>query len=103
MKEFVHDTILIGKEAHIFLMNEERKQRGCKPLSAEAHDRMWNRIPKYKETDMRQVDCETYGGGDGTYSGKWWSWSVDEIKTMLQTAGYKWYECEPIHGVKVIL
>lgn len=96
MKEHTSATILIGRDAHEYLEAICREQRGCKPLSAEQKDRQWDRILKFKDTGMRQVYDDTYGGGDGTYWGKWWSWSVETIKTMLDEANLPYEESEPI-------
>ncbi len=96
MREHTSQTILINREAHEYLAELQRVQRGGKPLTPEAKDRQWNRIRKYKDTDMRQVDDNTYGGGDGTYNGRWWSWSVDTIKKMLDEAGLDYEAAEDV-------
>lgn len=90
MRTHTTEVILIGREAHDFLQNEMRKQRGLPPMTPEQEDRVWGRIYKRKNTDMREVDDITYGGGDGRYYGRWWSWSVETIKEMLTKAGYSY-------------
>lgn len=101
MKEHISDTILIGKQAHIYLSVIMSSQRGCKPLSNEKYDLQWSRITKYKDTDKRLVDDYTYGGGDGTYNGRWWGWSVDTVKSMLVKAGYDYDDCDSIKFINV--
>lgn len=101
MKELITDTILITKEAHIFLDRIQRQQRGCRPLTEEQENRIWERMPKYvrKDAELRRVNDFTYGGGDGTYYGKWWDWPVEDIKKMLAAAGFTWEDAEPIHYI----
>ncbi len=96
MKEIIDNTILIGKDAHLYLARIQRKQRGCKPLTKEQEEEIWEKIPKYKNTQLRQVDSNCYGGGDGTYHGCWWSWSTEDLKRMLTEAGFPWNEAEPV-------
>lgn len=96
MKEHTSDTILIGRDAHEYLNRIQREQRGCKPLTQEQKDRQWTRICKVGDTDMRQVCDETYGGGDGTYNGRWWSWSVATVRKMLDEADFEYVIGEPV-------
>lgn len=98
----VSKTIFIGKEAHLFLSREQRKQRGCKPLPDEVEEKAWNRMYKNKN-GMKMVDDNSYGGGDGTYRGKWWGWNVDTIKAMLNEANLPYIEGEPIEYFEVYL
>lgn len=93
------DTIYISKEAYLYLLRISRKQRGCKPLDEIAEERIWNKI--HKVGDKFRLDDQSLGGGDGTYKGKWWSWSVDTVKTMLTEAGFEYEEGEPIEYILV--
>ena len=86
-------TIWVGKESYMYLNRISREQRGCKQLSQEVENKMWNRqltkakIGKAdKEKNLVRLDNDSMGGGDGTYSGKWWSWSISTIKEMLDEA-----------------
>ena len=87
-------TIGVNKEAYLHLDRISRVQRGCKPLNKELEDRMWNRC--CKKNGLKIIDDFTIGGGDGNYYGKWTSWSVDTIKSMLKDAGYSWKEEDDI-------
>ena len=96
MKEYTRKTIWISKEAYFYLNRIERQQRGCKQLSAESEERVWNRIPDFrKRCDLVLVDDDSFGGGDGTYYGRWWSWDVETLKKMLDDAGYTYEDGEP--------
>lgn len=90
------ETILIGREAHEYLADKQRKEHGYKELSQEAKDKMWRRITMYNRShpDKRIVTDDSYGGGDGTKNGKWWSWSLADIKKMLDEAGYSYEQGE---------
>ena len=79
-------SILVGKDAYFFLNREERKQRGCKPLTEQQEDRIWNRVSKDGAKTM--LDKDSLGGGDGTYYGRWWSWSLETLKAMLDEGGF---------------
>ena len=83
--------IAINKEAYLYLNRIQRKQRGCKPLVKEWEDMLWARLKK-DGNDLVEVDDLSFGGGDGSYYGKWWSWSVDTIMTMLYEGGFTWEE-----------
>ena len=88
----VSKTIWIGKKAYFYLDAEERKQRGCKPLTKEQTNSHWKRIknsPRFKNGQYR-VENGSFGGGDGTYNGRWWEWSVDTVCTMLDEGGFKY-------------
>ena len=100
MREHTSQTILIGREAHEYLNEIMREQRGCKPLNQEQKDKLWSRIRK-SMTDKRQVDDDSYGGGDGTYWGEWWGWSVDTIKSMLDEAGFEYEKGEPVTWINL--
>ena len=86
------NTILVDKDTYFFLNDESRRQRGCSPLDEKQKDKMWKRMYKYKEKKL--IDNDTLGGGDGTYNGHWWSWSLETIKDMLNEAGLE-YENGP--------
>lgn len=76
----------------MFLRREQRKQRGCKPLTEKQEEGVWSRLIKINGK-ARLTDI-SLGGGNGTYEGKWWSWSVDDLKAMLDKAGFT-YEDGP--------
>lgn len=42
------------------------------------------------------LDDQSMGGGDGTYYGKWNSWSCADLKNILRDAGLSWEELEPV-------
>jgi hypothetical protein len=83
----IKKTILVDKEAYLYLNEISRKERGCSPLTETQKDRIWSRAFKYN--GKRVLDDDSIGGGDGTYCGKWWSWSLETIKDMLTKAGFK--------------
>lgn len=99
MREFTSKSIFIGKEAHFYLDRESRKQRGCKPITGEAEERIWNRIPKVD--GLRQVTDDSYGGGDGTYYGRWTRWSVEDVKKMLDEAGFSYAEGPEVEYISI--
>lgn len=83
------ETILIGRDAYIYLDRESRKQRGCNALTIDQYLRRWNRASK-DANGLHVTYNFSFGGGDGTYDGKWWDWSVNTLKEMLDKAGYSW-------------
>lgn len=83
------NRIAVDREAFIYLTGLQRKQRGCKPLSEESQDRVWNRRQKTSD-GYAILDDESLGGGDGTYYGRWTSWRCDDLKNLLKEAGYTW-------------
>lgn len=95
------ETIMIGREAYFFLREEERKQRGCKPLTPESEERIWNRITK--RDGLYQCTNDSFGGGDGTYNGRWWSWPVATVKKMLDEAGLEYQEGETVEFIRVYI
>lgn len=103
MKELTSETILIGKAAHLHLERIQRQQRGCKPLNEDQENRLWDRIPKYVRNgeELRRVNDFTYGGGDGTYDGRWWPWTTEDVKKILAEAGFTWEDAEPIKYIPV--
>ena len=88
----ISKSIYVGKESYTYLNRISREQRGCKPLSQEAEDRHWNRLTGHGAKSTWQLDDNSMGGGDGTYWGKWWSWSVETLKKMLDEAGLPYTE-----------
>ena len=94
-------TIWIDREAYFFLKRLSREQRGCQPLTQEVEDRLWNRVRKTGE--LYQCDDNSFGGGDGTYHGRWWSWSVDTIKSLLDEAGLSYTEGEDVEYISVYI
>ena len=88
--ERITESILIGKEAYFFLRNKQRVQRGRKPLSKECEDNLWERVIHYRKDGKCPVTDYSFGGGDGTYEGKWTSWTVKMVKQMLDRAGLEY-------------
>lgn len=99
MSEHATTTILVGKTAYFYLARESRKQRGCKPLSKESENKVWDRIEK--KNGKAVLSDLSLGGGDGTYDGKWWPWSVDTLKKMLDKGGYKYKEGKEFKYINV--
>lgn len=83
------NRIAVNKEAYLFLIERSRKERGCKPLSDQAKERMWARTRK-NANGKRVLDDESLGGGDGTYYGKWTSWTCEDLKKLLTEGGHEW-------------
>ena len=48
MKEFKLETIVITKEAYLFLKQENRKKAGCDPLNQEQLERVWARVSRFR-------------------------------------------------------
>ena len=97
------NRIAVNKEAFIYLERLSRAQRGCKPLSPEQLDGIWQRrLAAYSNKQSPDVssllilDDESMGGGDGSYYGKWSRWSCADLKQILSEAGLTWSELEPI-------
>lgn len=84
------EIIGVTKEAYMYLNRISRVQRGCKVLTEESEDRLWNRC--YKRKGLKILDDNSLGGGDGTYYGKWTSWNVETLRQMLCEGGYTWVE-----------
>lgn len=83
------DKIAVEKQAFLYLTGLMREQRGCKPLSDEAKEKVWNRRKKTSD-GMAILDDDSMGGGDGTYYGRWTSWNCNDLKHLLSEAGYGW-------------
>ena len=102
LKEKTSNTIWIDKSAYMYLENESRRQRGCKPVRDV--DRMWKRVAMtWKNSDKARVSDLTFGGGDGTYDGEWTSWSVKEVKRMLNENGFTYEDGEPMQYVTLYI
>ena len=86
------DVIAIDKNAYFYLNRIQRSQRGCKPLTQEQEDKYWLKLRRKGNDNLVEVDDNSFGGGDGTYYGKWWSWSVKTLRKMLSDGGYTWEE-----------
>lgn len=84
------EIIGVTKEAYMYLNRICRVQRGCKVLTEELENRLWNRC--YKREGLKVLDDNSLGGGDGTYYGKWTSWNVETLRQMLRDGGYTWVE-----------
>lgn len=89
MKVKTSKSIWIDEQAWLYLKRTSRSQRGCKPLTEEQEQRLWNKAPKNKN-GLFQVWDETFGGGDGTYNGRWWSWKTETVCEMLEEKGYQY-------------
>ncbi len=85
----------VTRDGFILLEKMSRHQRGCKPLNDDQLERMWQKRAKTPE-GFAILDDESMGGGDGTYYGKWTSWSCDDLKSILSDAGMTWIDLEPI-------
>ena len=104
MKTYKKQTIWVSKEAYFYLNRIESEQRGCKPMTARQEEKYWNRIPDIKKREnLIQLDDNSLGGGDGTYNGRWWSWNVDTLKTMLDKAGFEYEDGKEIEYAPVYL
>lgn len=99
MKELKSETILVDRDAYFYLRNIMREQRGCVKLTTEQDDRIWAKAVARGKAGKAMLDDLSMGGGDGTYNGKWWSWSVETMKNMLDAAGYHYEESEPFYYI----
>ncbi len=99
MKEKISQTLLIGKAAWAFLKNEQRKQRGLDALASTVEDRLWKNLRKVD--GKKQIMDGSYGGGDGSYTGRWTEWSVDEMKAMLDAAGLEYEIGQPVQYISI--
>ena len=96
------ETIYIPKEAYFKLRNRQRVERGCKIMSEESLERMWQRIhPSRKDGDYIRVDDDSLGGGDGTRYGKWVRWDIPTLKRMVEELGYTWKPGEEIEVINL--
>lgn len=104
MKQIKRKTDIIGvdKEAYQYLNRISRTQRGCKPLNEQQEERIWNRSIKNKD-GVVELDNNSLGGGDGTYNGKWWTWSVDTLRKMLSDGGFSWIEYGERENIEINL
>lgn len=101
MDEMTSKTIYIGREAYMFLDRESRRQRGCKPLSEDEERWMWEKITRFGKRNEYQATDDSFGGGDGTYRGKWWGWSVDTLKKMLDENKLPYRDGEEVRYVNL--
>lgn len=88
------NRIAVSRDAFLHLFKLSRAQRGCKPLTDEQLEIVWKR--RSKDSGSVILDDHSLGGGDGTYYGKWNSWSCADLKNMLKDAGLSWDDLEPI-------
>lgn len=95
-------TILVGKESYLYLDRIMREQRGCKPLTPEQEEKFWGK-QRVNADGFTSCNDDSLGGGDGTYYGRWWSWSVETLKKMLDEANLPYEDGEPIEYINVIL
>lgn len=96
-------TIWVGKESYMYLNRISRKQRGCKPLTEEAENRMWDRITGYGEQTEKRLDNDSMGGGDGTYYGVWTSWTTEDMKRLLEEGNLSYRNGETIEKIHVCI
>lgn len=96
-------TIWVDKHAYFFLRNKGRLERGCRPFTDEEQNQIWDTMTLQgyiKEGQYRLSDL-SLGGGDGTYYGVWWNWSVDTLIEMLNSAKLKYVNGEPIEYISM--
>lgn len=85
--------LMVTRPAYEYLRDEMRRQRGCSPLTQEQKDRIWKQLVKFWDSgDKVRLTNNSMGGGDGTYEGKWWSWTTEDLKSMLSEGGFSWEE-----------
>lgn len=99
--EHVSKSIWIGRDAYMYLSREMRRQRGCKPLNEKQEDKRWKDVIRWGRDEKVRVDDDSFGGGDGTYEGRWWPWSVDTLKRMLTDAGYAYEDGEEVRSFSI--
>jgi len=102
-REKVSQTIKVDRNGYFYLRRIERKERGCKPLTEEAEERIWQMITKHGELQEVELDNDSMGGGDGTYWGQWWPWSVQTLKEMLDAAGIRYTDGKEKRTISIIL
>lgn len=66
-------------------------------MTEKAENRLWERASKLK--NKYQVISGSFGGGDGTYYGKWWSWNLETITVMLAKAGFDYEKGESVETI----
>lgn len=98
----VSESIYVSKEAYKTLREIQQVQRGCKPLSDEQYERIFNRMASAtRKGDLIRLMDGSLGGGNGVYAGKWWSWTVSDMKKLLTENGFTWEQGENIEYFNV--
>lgn len=93
------NTLIIGKEAYFYLNHLSREQRGTHQLSPEFEEKMWKKVERFSKNCFNtqpgetQIDEYTFGGAR---NGKWVSWYIDDLKEILDEAGYPYKEGQPV-------
>lgn len=102
MKVRKRRQIKVTWEGWMCLQNEMHKQRSetGKPLSEKAIERMKNAFDDYKNPDgTKNVAEGQFGGCVGSpinawEEGRWTSWSVEDMKRILEENGFEWEDAE---------
>jgi hypothetical protein len=91
MKSFAHETIIISKTAWKFLWNFERQKGGCKPLTKEQFDRLWQRVQDFRNKGANPathpIKKNEIRIDKDSFNMKW-----DETKRILIDNGFKYRE-----------
>lgn len=95
------DVIYIDKNAFIYLKNYERASMGLDALPPERYDRTWERAKR--DEFYKVIDKCSFAIGDGVKNGRVRLMAVDEAKSILNEAGFKYTEGEPTEVVDVYI
>ena len=104
-------SIKVNWESWLYLRQEMNKQRSetGKPLSENSIERMKREFDRFADKNgMKAIMDGSFGGCIGSpirgwEERRWTSWSLDEMKRMLDEKGLKWAEAEDIEYFPVYI
>lgn len=99
-------TILVPFESWMFLQKKGHEERGGKPYSDRAIERLTRSFQDNSYQGYKQLMNGDLGGCKGNPENaweerRWTSWSVDDMKKILDEAGLPWKDGEEAEYIAV--
>ena len=93
----VSDTIYVSKEAYKMLNNISCKQKGCKELTLEQYEKIFERMSKTGGMKNGLIRLDELSMGAGWNNGRWTCWNMADFKKMLSELGFEWKQGEELN------
>lgn len=87
MKEFKAETIVITKEAWLFLRQENRKKAGCAPLNQEQLEKAWTRVARFRNNGASYEEYPIADNEIRIMRGSF-NFTLEQMKEKLKANGF---------------
>ncbi len=96
-KQKTLETIYVSKAAYKALNDISCRQKGCKVLTLEQYERIFERMSKTGGMKNELIRLDELSMGGGWNNGRWTRWNMADLKKMISELGFEWEQGEELN------